>query len=448
MDMKLLKDKSKAKQLVFLTALFVILVFNFITNVGNIYYAEYRMFDRPDEVNIVARLSKSKHEGILSYGGMTGCMYDLPMSADSIELFKQDINYIGSYHYKYFLEDKEIPGGWFRPYMSQSGGQGMMYSVIQSVSPLNNAQNLQLFKLINILLVALVLVIFVGWVYRNYGFLVALVVSLFIVTTPIFGSLAFNLWWALWSFFIPILTMLLVMEQRNKNPQKYSDGKVFIYLAIAVFAKTFFTGCEFVSTAMIATMCPVIYYLILERRKLKYSIIFLFKASMVAVAATFAEMFILVLQIRAYKGTFADGIDHLMNAYFRRSEFGDPNILPKSKLDVLYQYFFELNHAVWGPNSEIQISFALLFALFILLAVVVYFFTKKETQTIQYRNRALLLTTLISVAAPLSWLIIFTSHSDFHIFIDPLVWYLPFILLGYVIVGEGIRLIISKVKKE
>ena len=48
---------------------------------------------------------------------------------------------------------------------------------------------------------------------------------------------------------------------------------------------------------------------------------------------------------------------------------------------------------------------------------------------------ALIITFWVSIIAPLSWFILFKSHSYIHTHMNFIVWYMPFALLGYVLLG-------------
>jgi peptidoglycan/LPS O-acetylase OafA/YrhL len=57
------------------------------------------------------------------------------------------------------------------------------------------------------------------------------------------------------------------------------------------------------------------------------------------------------------------------------------------------------------------------------------------------RCRALVVTTWLSLLAPLSWLVVFKAHSQDHTHMNFVVWQMPFTLLGFALVGAAARLL-------
>jgi hypothetical protein len=51
-------------------------------------------------------------------------------------------------------------------------------------------------------------------------------------------------------------------------------------------------------------------------------------------------------------------------------------------------------------------------------------------------SAALLAATWFSLLAPLSWFVLFKAHSFIHTHMDAIVWHMPFVLLGFAVVGR------------
>ena len=52
------------------------------------------------------------------------------------------------------------------------------------------------------------------------------------------------------------------------------------------------------------------------------------------------------------------------------------------------------------------------------------------------RQKALTATLWVSLLAPLSWFVIFKGHSAIHTHMNPIVWYMPFLLFGFILTGS------------
>ena len=49
--------------------------------------------------------------------------------------------------------------------------------------------------------------------------------------------------------------------------------------------------------------------------------------------------------------------------------------------------------------------------------------------------KALIFTTLFSFLAPISWFVVFKAHSFKHIHMNFIVWHMPFIIFGFILLG-------------
>lgn len=438
--MTIKKTSILTTQKVFLFVSLVVLFIGFYTNFWGVVKNEnFGNFDQYSESLAIGRIARSKTTGVFSDGALPGVNYNakiVPPEANvwSTVYLKQRPEYIAD----------TIPDSYFL-YLSQTGAQLTMYSIVQEVLPFENGTRFKIFHAINALLSALCFTIILGWMYRNFG-LVSAIVVLFLITISswimYFGN---SLWWGLWASYIPFVTMLLVLEYHHKT-KRLTPNKILMYLFFAVFAKCLFNGYEFVSTLLVSAMCPIIFYAFLERQQLKSFFIFFIKASCTAVLAVILQMLVLLTQIKIVLGSFDEAFDYIISSYLRRSFSAGDELANQSYVFILKKYL-KGNVFYWDcmpRDGSVIFYFAYLILIVVVFGAIVYFLSKKESL---YRNRinmALLLTTAVSVIAPLSWLIIFKQHAAAHYHLDYIVWYMPFLLLGFLIIGEGISLILSK----
>lgn len=419
----------------FLFVVFIVLFLSYTVNLWKISPPEYFTgFERAPEGLVVGRLIKAEKDGIFSEGGLTGIAYDYDKEEFATETGAID-RYRILQHTIYLNNDSAPQEFW--AYRSQTGGHAILYSLIQKVSPLKHSQNLQLFRIINSALTAFLFVLFIGWCYRNFGFKSSLVVFLLLLFSPWVNIFSHNLWWSFWSFYLPFVTMLLLLEKRHNNPHSVSDKKILGLLFIAVFVKCVFSGFEFITSILLAIICPVVYYYLLEKRTFKQFFIFSVKAGICSVGAIIAEMFILVLQLKELTGSFAEGIEHIILSYTKRTtkDITAGDIPSFSYGEVLREYFGG-NAFRLGYFSDVQINFHFGFiVLIIFLAGFIYYFLNRKMKMLN-SDRSLLVTTLFSLLCPLSWFIIFKQHATEHPHLDYIVWYMPFLLFGFLLIGR------------
>lgn len=440
--MILIKKKTDLLFILF----FFILFLSYTTNLWKVSYEyEFYNMDWYDETNIYGRLARSEKDGIFSYGGLTG--KNIAPTDDNDHYLEQCRN-----QYFYYIANEPFEGD-FIAYCSQPGGQGILYSTLSKLLPFSASIKVKIYLAINSALVAFCFILLLGWVLRNYNFTTTIVTFLLIFLSPWINNFAHNLWWSLWSFFIPFLSMLLYLERCKKDPSKYSNRKLFFILFLAVLIKCFITGFEFISTTLLASLCPLVYFWILEKRKFRD----LVKSSLIAGSAIFfaiiITILILIIQIRALLGSYKDGINHLVYSFIKRTSFNQV----ETDIDTVYtnhgigdilSIYLKGNAFRFGflNNEGYSFNFFCFVLILVICAGIIIYISRKSNANIKNNDKALLITAFFSILSPLSWLILFRQHAYIHVFLDYIVWYIPFLLYVFVIIGYTIHLIFSKFK--
>lgn len=435
-----IKDLKTNKKAIFLCIAFVFLFLSYSVNLWRISPADlFHGFEKAPEGLVVGRLIKADHDGVLSGGGFTGITYN----TDSLGNEEDAVNKYRVRQHDIYLTDKPLPEKFFS-YKSQSGGQAIVYSCIQQISPLTNSANMQLFRVINSLLTALCFVLFLAWCYRNFGFISSLVTFILLLLSPWLNVFAHNLWWSLWSFYLPFLTVLLLLDKKHRQ-HNVSDTVIYILLFVAVFIKCFFSGFEFITSTLLAIICPVVFYSYLERKSFASFLVRSVKVGLCAVAAVVAEMFVLTLQIRALEGSFAAGWQHIIASYTKRTNnpVADDNVASLGYPEVLQKYFSG-NAFETSFFPHLIVGFGILVLVILVFGIVTSFFASRLPERKKKYSVSLIVTTVFSILCPLSWFIIFKQHATVHPHLDYIVWYMPFLLFGYLLIGHCISIVASE----
>ena len=205
-----------------------LLFFGFLSNLWHV--AEQQWFDthqRDTESLIIGRMVKSRQDGVFSVGGLTGAgIADIQQKwITSNQIDNQYSAYLnrGSF-------DK------FSPYMSQTGGQGIIFSLLDRLIPLSPQIKLWSFYVLTALLSAIALTAIVGWFYEAFGGWVAIfVVSSAVLSQwlTVFGK---NLWWSLWAFYLPMIAVMYFLKRYRETLDQHLI-RFGILIAIAVFIK-------------------------------------------------------------------------------------------------------------------------------------------------------------------------------------------------------------------
>jgi hypothetical protein len=95
-------------------------------------------------------------------------------------------------------------------------------------------------------------------------------------------------------------------------------------------------------------------------------------------------------------------------------------------------------------DSVIQIRYSYLIVSFIVVSLIIQFAWRKSRPVEQrQKDIALVSATWFSILAPLSWFIVFKSHSYIHTHVNYVVWQMPFIFFGFAVWGIVIGRVLS-----
>ena len=138
--------------------------------------------------------------------------------------------------------------------------------------------------------------------------------------------------------------------------------------------------------------------------------------------------------------------NYLVETFSRRSydnpnKYIDPvyNQSMKSSVWEVLKIYFNGNQFVFkSHNFNLSISF---FQCICVLILATFFILLKYNSK---KNIALTITLWISILAPLSWFVIFKSHSYIHTHMNFIVWYMPFMLFGFVLIGNCVNQLFRK----
>lgn len=427
---------------IFLSVSFLMLLLNFNSNFWGLTPDKtFYEFDTYDEGFVYGRLVRSQTDGMFSYGGFPGLNY---VEKDNLRLSRDDVFSRNMLQQKgMYLTKEGIPND-FYTYRSQPGAQIMMYSLIDYMSPLSAQQTIYILKFLNALLTALVFTFFLMWVFENYGFVPAVTTFVFILLSPWITKFSYNLWWAFWSFFVPLVGMLLILGKRM------ADRKVLIILYALFFIKCLFTGFEFISCIGLSIFIPIAYYYYLDGKSFKNFFLFSLKAGLSCFLAVLTVVAIIIVQHKFMYGTFSAGIDELTDAYFRRSSFDDViEIRGGIKVGgVLYALITYLRGSVFGLNGLsdiVEIPFIVFITIVFANLFLLNRLTKQKSEKRKYR--ALIISTVLSFFVSLTWYILFKQHAFLHPHLDYICWYMPFLLFGFISVGASLSFLIREKKK-
>lgn len=312
----------------------------------------------------------------------------------------------------------ELPENYdFEPYTSHPGLQGCCFNALNSLekglrlSPLVRGYS---FFFVNSFLFAVVICFFCRWIKTEFGLFASLGAYLLALfsTEPV--TYARGLFWSMWTMFLP-MTVLLGLCQYGERRGKFPTTAVFGAVLFTVALKA---GCgyDFLSTVVIASWVPLLYYG-LKQGDSKKTILARF--IMTGAAAVLGFVFILIVN---------DVLLGNSNTFYKvaqRLGVGSREILVR-QLDAK-EYL-----------STCMPSYGLVFAVSptLVLAGVYFVFSLMAADNAasfpkeNYKRFALLIKiTVLALLAPISWCVLARPHSLNHLNMIRFLWTIPLNLL-------------------
>lgn len=363
------------------------------------------------ETLIIGKLINSQHGSIFDDGGFTGTFYYDKISGRRTG---------GQKSYEKYIRNESDPKYYYDPYKSQIGGQAILYSIFDKIFGLDNKTNILIYRIFNSLALSAVLALFLLWVMRKFGIATALILFLLLIFNYWIFLYGKSTWWCSWVYFLPFVYGLFFFERHLATGFK----KYVLQFSILFFIKFWFTGFEFITVFLICSAIPYIYYLFDD--KISFYIQFIKRHFIITALPLIGCTIFQLFQFKLLTGSFTTGIQHLVDAYTRRSsegysyekEFSYLNDLKKYHLDIIIRYMG--NSFVNENITSVKIPFIILISAGALSSVILL---------IKKKEKKLVGVTWFSAAAPLSWLILFKEHAHIHKHIDFFIWYCPFLIL-------------------
>jgi hypothetical protein len=403
--------------------------------------AEQGTFRDPYDIycqsQVIGRVIRSETNGIFSERGLNGWVRD-----DSI---MKDMTWEDMTHFQYRIYTENIKLGPvnFIYYDSQIGGQAMLFAFLDKISPFSNSTNLNLFWIITSVSLALLMSVFVFWISKYYGLYASLIVFLFLLFSPMLTTMGNDLYLVLSSFFLPFIIMLLLLYYESIGKLKINQIKLFLISIALIFIKLFFSGYEFISTFLVMFTVPLFYYFFLNSWKLNLFIKRSLSVVLGAISAIILNAILYSYQLSTLKGNFMWGFKNMLSCFLRRS-YGNSTDFPevfKASLEANVPAVLKLYYSspALGFDNRTLLHFDSFIIRLIAFSMLVFISKNISPTTFKNRqvNKALMLTTWISLLAPLSWFVIFKAHAFVHFYgYDDIVWCMPFALFGFALFGS------------
>jgi len=346
-----------------------------------------------------------------------------------------------------YMEKKKIVN--FNIYLSKVSLQVFFYSVLNHVFDPDPQTLLNYIYFQKALLYALVLSLIIVWIYSVTNIYAALLMLFSFTFSPIVTLMALSLYFTPFTFFL-IFAVPCVLLHLDYIGKINFGTKHYLIVAGAFLLNMLFQSFEFISTKGLMAISPFIFYGLLKG-DYKELVSRTFKGGIAYALAILFGLAALLLQIKTVEGGWAAAFEHVKYSYSKRAsgELETKRKMNKklqesteaSRTEILALYFNE-DALYWekGTNN-VAVKYKYVFYFYIFSSLLLLFFQRK-IPSLKNKNMtsALILGTLFAMLAPLSWHIIFRGHSYIHTHFNTLLWFMPFMIFGWMIVGYTIEL--------
>lgn len=352
-----------------------------------------------------------------------------------------------------------LPDG--EPYLSQFGLQGMVMAWLSPGDQLYGA-----FRIATALLTAAVLAAAVVACWRAWGGRAAAVLLLFLTTSWWLNAFGLSTYWQLWTMLLPTLLPMLIWPKLGAGRRKWLRGGALI--AALVFLKCL-CGYEFISTMLLAVAAGVAFHEFRGRFDLKF-LRTVVGAGLAGLVGFLGALAVHIAQLVVMFGS----ADHIWERVTART------FEPQDTAPVL-ALLRSWNEPVWGwlvADSDNPFRLWLLQAINYLISpavelpdrpfagfgpvryfgfgpspyafpvwVFIVIWALLAVQAFRGRQADAAIQRRLAVAAGLgllgawSWLVLAYGHMVFHLHIDTIVFYLPFLPLVYVMIAIRVQTI-------
>lgn len=435
-----------ASSFVFAVAGTVVLTLGFARNQWKVVDENsFSDFQRDTEAAEVGRVVRSRQAGLLSDGALAG-WGDAQILKDWVTPVEVE------FQYRAFVEERPFRS--FLVYESRPGLEGVLWSLLdRALSPLAAAARLDLMHAIAAFLSAAACTAIATWMFREFGWPAGVLALLSAILSPWLTAFGRNLWWNLWAFYLPLIAATAALA--GSSTRRNGRGSVlFLAVFLAALVKCFFNGYEYSTTSLAMALVPCAYFALRDSWGVRLYAAATAVSASAYIAAVLVSLVVLCVQIAAVRGSAEVGIEHILASLGRRSydspeshaaKFGDS--LRADPWTVMKPYWvakpvLSLPRALTAPPSGTEpapgvscLALTAVFGVTSLLAALLRW-RRGTTESGRRRTVALTVTVWFSLLAPLSWHLIFKSHSGDHYHINYVLWHMPYLFFGAALCGR------------
>lgn len=325
-----------------------------------------------------------------------------------------------------FRDDTPTDAAAFHPYTHQSGLQGWLFGRVNRLLrhrlPDGLARETALYWLNSTLFYAAELLVALA-VWEEFGPLTAAFGFASVLLAPWLQRGMKDLYWCLWTWLLPVLASLLLCRVTVRKGR--TSGWCFGLVALAVLIRCM-CGFEFVSTFLILCeipLCCALMQSLCVDRNLPAARRWLGRTAGTGAAALggmAAALGLWFWQEVQYFGTAAEAFASMTQAVTSRVSISDNAVRAVTIPEVLHLYFVENKEPLlqFGP---VTITLLPLLAAVLAEGILCAVLLARRGQPAKLAPLAT--AWVLSLAAPVSWMVLSKAHAAIHTHLVPMLWH-------------------------
>jgi hypothetical protein len=356
-------------------------------------------------------------------------------------------------------------------YLSQFALQRQLYGLFVPSDATNLEYYVNLFMMSNAVALALVLGLFCYSVLEEFGWIVGLTVVCLIMLSDWLLAFSISLFYVISLRFLPFALCWYVLQRHQEHQPSM---KLYIMLALSVMLASL-CGYDYVTNIVVSCMLPAVYYGWRDGRPFGRAMVGGVWCALAGgaglAAAVVMHAVALIVHFGSIKNALAVFVDRAQERMGlsalgsqmsdRYDEYASQALLKLPLIgqtlhDAIAGYLpyvrgmlrwirYLFMDAVTVPLSGgNELAVPIVFFVLLVIVVAAYIYWPRSTENLWYTGRlnALVGVALLGFVVSNLWAIVFPGHMN-HLHLNGIIFYLPFLLIAFTLVGVLIERAVS-----
>lgn len=298
----------------------------------------------------------------------------------------------------------------FIPYVSQWGIQSVIFKTLGAMFDIKSVIGL---KAINSLMFVLTIMILAVLYYRLFNAVFVLFFCISLIFSPWIVPIARNLYWVPFTWFLPAIFSAMYFLVEKAVMKRIALAMIFITFAIKCMA-----GYEYITSITLLTCAPVFLTPFFNEKIKTYNIKdFL----LIFIVCVFSFVVVLIIHAGMRGDSILHGLQNIYEYDVKRRTYGDAshfeNVEIQKSLNVSTWYVLKIYLFDW-TTQIIKFVSGSLFPWLLGGVAILCIITGSKKRIIAFAY---------VLCIPLSWFILAKGHSEVHVFINFVLWYMLFV---------------------